>query len=79
MPWTSPRSSATCWRRAGRSSRRTWCTSRRLTEHINRFGEYSTHELGIQPEAYDPKLDVDFTPLPEADADAVAAGFGQAA
>jgi hypothetical protein len=27
-----------------------------LTEHINRFGEYSTHELGIQPEAYDPKL-----------------------
>ena len=34
-----------------------------LTEHINRFGEYSTHELGIQPEAYDPKLDVDFTQL----------------
>ncbi|MGW2393991.1 Tn3 family transposase [Streptomyces lydicamycinicus] len=33
-----------------------------LTEHINRFGEYSTHELGIQPEAYDPKLDVDFPP-----------------
>ncbi|MFB9575442.1 Tn3 family transposase [Streptomyces yanii] len=26
-----------------------------LTEHINRFGEYSTHELGIQPEAYDPR------------------------
>jgi hypothetical protein len=24
-----------------------------LTEHINRFGEYSTHELGLQPEAYD--------------------------
>jgi hypothetical protein len=24
-----------------------------LTEHIQRFGEYSTHELGIQPEAYD--------------------------
>ncbi|MFD9426258.1 MULTISPECIES: transposase [unclassified Streptomyces] len=22
-----------------------------LTEHSNRFGEYSTHELGIQPEA----------------------------
>ncbi|MEK0098670.1 hypothetical protein WDA79_09185 [Streptomyces sp. A475] len=38
-----------------------------LTEHINRFGEYSTHELGIQPEAYDPKLDVDFTPLREQD------------
>ncbi|MFF5447097.1 hypothetical protein [Streptomyces sp. NPDC012888] len=26
-----------------------------LTEHVNRFGEYSTHELGIQSEAYDPK------------------------
>ncbi|MFE7216890.1 Tn3 family transposase [Streptomyces sp. NPDC057611] len=48
-----------------------------LTEHINRFGEYSTHELGIQPEAYDPKLDVDFAPLREADP--AAAGFGQAA
>lgn len=48
-----------------------------LTEHINRFGEYSTHELGIQPEAYDPKLDVDFTPLREQDP--MAAGFGQAA
>ncbi|MGW1412570.1 Tn3 family transposase [Streptomyces sp. NPDC002403] len=34
-----------------------------LTEHISRFGEYSTHELGIQPEAYGPSLDVDFTPL----------------
>ncbi|MFF4867372.1 transposase [Streptomyces sp. NPDC001231] len=34
-----------------------------LTEHINRFGEYPTHELGIQPEAYDPRLDVDFTVL----------------
>ncbi|MFF2254749.1 hypothetical protein, partial [Streptomyces sp. NPDC058142] len=48
-----------------------------LTEHINRFGEYSTHELGIQPEAYDPKLDVDFTPLREQDP--TAAGFGQGA
>ena len=48
-----------------------------LTEHINRFGEYSTHELGIQPEAYDPKPDVDFAPLREADP--AAAGFGQAA
>ncbi|MGW0785712.1 Tn3 family transposase [Streptomyces sp. NPDC002913] len=27
-----------------------------LTEHINRFGEYSTHELGIQPDAYDRSL-----------------------
>ncbi|MET7796413.1 hypothetical protein [Streptomyces decoyicus] len=48
-----------------------------LTEHINRFGEYSTHELGIQPEAYDPKLDVDFTPLREQGL--TAAGLGQAA
>lgn len=48
-----------------------------LTEHIDRFGEYSTHELGIQPEAYDPKLDVDFTPLREPDL--TAAGLGQAA
>ncbi|MFG2623057.1 Tn3 family transposase [Streptomyces sp. NPDC048507] len=48
-----------------------------LTEHINRFGEYSTHEFGIQPDAYDPKLDVDFTPLREQDL--AAAGPGQAA
>ncbi|MEJ8653368.1 Tn3 family transposase [Streptomyces sp. MS1.AVA.3] len=48
-----------------------------LTEHIKRFGEYSTHELGIQPEAYDPKLDVDFTQL--RDQDLTAAGLGQAA
>lgn len=48
-----------------------------LTEHIKRFGEYSTHELGIQPEAYDPKLDVDFTQL--RDQDLRADGFGTAA
>ncbi|WP_434099900.1 Tn3 family transposase [Streptomyces viridosporus] len=48
-----------------------------LTEHVNRFGEYNTHELGIQPEAYDPKLDVDFTPLREQSL--IAAGLGQAA
>ncbi|WP_434597875.1 Tn3 family transposase [Streptomyces sp. A5-4] len=48
-----------------------------LTEHTNRLGEYSTHELGIQPEAYDPKLDVDFTPLREQDL--TAAGLDQAA
>ncbi|MFF4795786.1 Tn3 family transposase [Streptomyces sp. NPDC001276] len=48
-----------------------------LTEHINRFDKYSTHELGIQPEAYDPKLDVDFTPLREQDL--AAAGFTAAA
>jgi TnpA family transposase len=34
-----------------------------LTEHIRRFGEYSTHELGDTPAAYDPRLNVDFTPL----------------
>ncbi|MFD8141464.1 Tn3 family transposase [Streptomyces sp. NPDC059708] len=48
-----------------------------LTEHINRFGDYSTHELGIQPEAYDPKLDVDSTPL--RDQDLAAADFTAAA
>ncbi|MFF7435303.1 Tn3 family transposase [Streptomyces fungicidicus] len=48
-----------------------------LTEHIKRFGEYSTHELGIEPEAYDPKLDVDFTPL--RDPNQTAVGFSQAA
>ncbi|MFF2231652.1 Tn3 family transposase [Streptomyces anulatus] len=48
-----------------------------LTEHINRFGKYSTHELGIQPDAYDPKLDVGFTPPREQDL--TAAGLGQAA
>ncbi|MEU9367159.1 Tn3 family transposase [Streptomyces avermitilis] len=48
-----------------------------LTEHIKRFGEYSTHELGIQPEACDPKLDVDFTPL--RDQDPAASGFSTAA
>ncbi|WP_405634012.1 transposase [Streptomyces sp. NBC_01178] len=43
-----------------------------LPEHIHRFGEYSTHELGIQPDAYDPKLEVDFTPLREQDLTAAA-------
>ncbi|MFI2511487.1 Tn3 family transposase [Streptomyces sp. NPDC018972] len=47
------------------------------TEHINRFGEYSTHELGIQLEAYDPKLDVDFTRLREENL--TSEGFGRAA
>ncbi|MFI9237002.1 Tn3 family transposase [Streptomyces sp. NPDC053079] len=48
-----------------------------LTDRINRFGEHSAHELGIQPEAYDPRLDVGFTPLREQDL--TAAGLGQAA
>ncbi|MCX5114946.1 hypothetical protein OOK13_42210 [Streptomyces sp. NBC_00378] len=39
--------------------------------------EDSTHELGIQPEAYDPKLDVDFTPL--RGQDPAAGGFVAAA
>ncbi|MGW1116437.1 hypothetical protein ACWD5B_04900 [Streptomyces tanashiensis] len=41
------------------------------------FGEHGTHELGTQPEAYDPKLDVDFTPLREQDL--TSTGLGQAA
>ncbi|GAV41726.1 Tn3 family transposase [Streptomyces acidiscabies] len=34
-----------------------------ITENVKRFGEYSTHELGIIPDAYEPHLDVDFTKL----------------
>ncbi|MFE0458557.1 hypothetical protein ACFW1A_04745 [Kitasatospora sp. NPDC058965] len=34
-----------------------------LTEHIKRFGEYSTHELGLTPDGYDARLDVDFSVL----------------
>ncbi|MEU9244473.1 hypothetical protein [Streptomyces sp. NPDC048385] len=30
---------------------------------FKRFGEYSTHELGIVPDAYEPHLDVGFTKL----------------
>nr|WP_280525001.1 Tn3 family transposase [Streptomyces inhibens] len=48
-----------------------------LTEHIGRFGEYSTHELGLEPEAYDPHLDVDFSPLREQGL--TTAGLGRAA
>ncbi|MFJ8165514.1 Tn3 family transposase [Streptomyces sp. NPDC096136] len=48
-----------------------------LTEHIKRFGEYSPHELGVQPAAYDPKLDVDFTQLREQEP--AAPGFGTTA
>ncbi|MEW2486546.1 hypothetical protein [Streptomyces sp. NPDC048411] len=48
-----------------------------LTEHIKRFGEYSTHELAIEPEAYDSKPDVGFTPLREHDVTLI--GLGQAA
>ncbi|WP_171076225.1 Tn3 family transposase [Streptomyces sp. YIM 121038] len=48
-----------------------------MTEHIKRFGEYSTHEIGIQPDAYETKLNVDFTSLREQDP--APAGFGKAA
>ncbi|GAA2404852.1 hypothetical protein GCM10010420_35630 [Streptomyces glaucosporus] len=48
-----------------------------LTEHIKRFGEYSAREFGIEPEAYDPKLGVGFTPLREQDL--TTAGLGQVA
>ncbi|MCF3107067.1 Tn3 family transposase [Streptomyces roseoverticillatus] len=51
--------------------------SPQLTEHIKRFGECSTHELGGQTEAYDPKLDVDFTQFREQEP--AASGFGTAA
>ncbi|MER5846247.1 Tn3 family transposase [Streptomyces sp. NPDC002012] len=41
-----------------------------LTEHIERFGEYSTHELGITPDDYDAHLDMDFSVLGEGEATA---------
>ncbi len=49
-----------------------------LTEHIRRFGEYAPHELGLEPEAYEPHLDVDFSPLRGDDSRALD-GYGQAA
>ncbi|MFI0710210.1 Tn3 family transposase [Streptomyces inhibens] len=49
-----------------------------LTEHIRRFGAYSTHELGLQPEAYDPHLDVGVIPL-RGDGPPAPDGYGQAA
>ncbi|MCX4734535.1 Tn3 family transposase [Streptomyces sp. NBC_01363] len=48
-----------------------------LTEHIRRFGEYSIHEFADEPGAYDPHLDVDFTPI-RGDG-SPADGFSQAA
>jgi hypothetical protein len=32
-----------------------------VTDHVKRLGGYSTHELGIQPEAYEPQPEVAFT------------------
>ncbi|MFB7215320.1 Tn3 family transposase [Streptomyces sp. NPDC056255] len=46
-----------------------------MTGHIRRFGEYSTHELRLEPEAYNPYLHVDFSLLC-GDAPR-AAGFGR--
>ncbi|MFE5026299.1 Tn3 family transposase [Streptomyces sp. NPDC056656] len=43
-----------------------------LTEHIMRFGMYSTHELALEPDAYEPHLDVDFTKLAPDDQDQAA-------
>ena len=34
-----------------------------ITEPIRRFGEYSTDELDLRPDAFDPNLDVDFDTL----------------
>ncbi|MFF4433845.1 Tn3 family transposase [Streptomyces sp. NPDC001513] len=34
-----------------------------LTEEVMRFGQYSTHELDLAPEAYEPHLEVDFRVL----------------
>jgi hypothetical protein len=48
------------------------------TERIRCFGGYSTHELGLVPEAYDPHLDVDFSPL-RGDGPVGVGGYGQAA
>ncbi|MFE5095345.1 Tn3 family transposase [Streptomyces sp. NPDC056638] len=39
-----------------------------LTEHIKRFGEYSTHVLGITPDDYDAHLCMDFSVLGEDEA-----------
>jgi hypothetical protein len=49
------------------------------TEHIHRFGEYSTHELGIRPEAYDPHLEVDFSSLRDDGSSPAPDGYRQAA
>jgi hypothetical protein len=35
------------------------------TEHLKRFGEYSTDELTLKPDDFDPHLDIDFQALRE--------------
>ncbi|MFF6815242.1 hypothetical protein ACFZAG_35960, partial [Streptomyces sp. NPDC012403] len=52
--------------------------SANVTTPIRRFGEYSTHEIGIQPGPYDPHLDVDFSPL-RGDGPPAPDDYGQAA
>ncbi|MFF1651563.1 hypothetical protein [Streptomyces sp. NPDC058240] len=48
--------------RAGRWNQRNWPRSPQyLTEHIKGFAEYSTHELAVTPDAYETRLDVDFS------------------
>lgn len=66
-PWATTRnltirSAATCSPPSPRAP--AWaCTRRPSTSPGCPGGEYSTHGLGIEPDAYDPKLDVDFTLL----------------
>ncbi|MFE3643744.1 hypothetical protein ACFXOM_22555 [Streptomyces sp. NPDC059169] len=75
-PSLTIRSAAT---RASPSSRApVWaCTRRPGTSAGRPGGEYSTHGLCIEPDLYDPKLDVDFTLLREGDLNVV--GLDQAA
>ncbi|MFI6770475.1 hypothetical protein [Streptomyces sp. NPDC050355] len=47
------------------------------TERIRRFGEYFSHGLGLQAEAHDPHLDVDFSPL-RGDSPPAPDGYSQA-
>ncbi|MEU4930669.1 hypothetical protein AB0G54_29885 [Streptomyces yokosukanensis] len=49
-----------------------------LTERIRRFGERSTHEPGLRPEAYDPHLEVGFSSL-RGDGPPAPGGCGRAA
>lgn len=41
-----------------------------LAEHVNRFGVYSAHEIGVNPDDYDTHLDVDFSVLEDEQAPA---------
>ncbi|MVO90252.1 hypothetical protein GPA10_37255 [Streptomyces sp. p1417] len=74
---TLRRSCGSCWTKGEIAQEDLAHVSPYLTEHINRVDEYFRHELGIQPEAYDPKLDLGCAPLREQDL--TAASLGQAA